>query len=237
MNLLLLNVIVLVYLLVTLYLGYKGWATTKDTEGYMVAGRKIHPYIMAMSYGATFISTSAIVGFGGMAGLFGMGLLWLTFLNIFVGIFIAFIIYGKRTRRMGYNLGAMTLPELMGRRFNSQFIQWFSGLVIFLGMPLYASVVLIGAARFMETTLSIDFNLALLIYSLIIAAYVVWGGLKGVMYTDAMQGTIMFLGMVFLLIMTYIQLGGVTAAHQALTDMASLVPQNLAAPVSYTHLR
>lgn len=229
MNLLLLNVIVLVYLLVTLYLGYKGWATTKDTEGYMVAGRKIHPYIMAMSYGATFISTSAIVGFGGMAGLFGMGLLWLTFLNIFVGIFIAFIIYGKRTRRMGYNLGAMTLPELLGRRFESQFIQWFSGLVIFLGMPLYASVVLIGAARFMETTLSIDFNIALLLYSIIIAAYVVWGGLRGVMYTDAMQGTIMFLGMIFLLIMTYFYLGGVTAAHKALTDMANLVPQNLAA--------
>lgn len=229
MNLLLLNVLVVVYLLVTLYLGYRGWVTTRDTEGYMVAGRKIHPYIMAMSYGATFISTSAIVGFGGMAGLFGMGLLWLTFLNIFVGIFIAFIIYGKRTRRMGYNLGAMTLPELMGRRFDSQFIQWFSGLVIFLGMPLYASVVLIGAARFMETTLSIDFNLALLIYSLIIAAYVVWGGLKGVMYTDAMQGTVMFLGMIFLLIMTYLHLGGVTAAHQALTDMANLVPQSLAA--------
>ncbi len=229
MNLLLLNIIVLVYLLVTLYLGYKGWSTTKDAEGYMVAGRKIHPYIMAMSYGATFISTSAIVGFGGMAGLFGMGLLWLTFLNIFVGIFIAFVIYGKRTRRMGYNLGAMTLPELMGRRFDSKFIQWFSGLVIFVGMPLYASVVLIGAARFIETTLSIDFNLALLLYSIIIAAYVVWGGLKGVMYTDAMQGTVMFVGMLFLLIMTYMHLGGVTSAHQSLTEMASLVPQNLIA--------
>ncbi len=229
MNLLLLNIIVLVYLLVTLYLGYKGWSTTKDAEGYMVAGRKIHPYIMAMSYGATFISTSAIVGFGGMAGLFGMGLLWLTFLNIFVGIFIAFVIYGKRTRRMGYNLGAMTLPELMARRFDSKFIQWFSGLVIFVGMPLYASVVLIGAARFIETTLSIDFNLALLLYSIIIAAYVVWGGLKGVMYTDAMQGTIMFIGMIFLLIVTYMHLGGVTSAHQYLTEMASLVPQNLIA--------
>ena len=52
---------------------------------------------MAMSYGATFASTSAIVGFGGNAGLFGMGLLWLTFFNIFVGIFIAFVFYGKRT--------------------------------------------------------------------------------------------------------------------------------------------
>jgi len=224
-----LNLIVLIYLLATIYLGYRGWKTTKDSEGYLVAGRKIHPYIMAMSYGATFISTSAIVGFGGTAGLFGMGLLWLTFLNILVGIFIAFVIYGKRTRKIGHNLNAMTFPELLGKRFNSSFIQYFSGLVILLGMPLYASVVLIGAARFIETTLAIDFDLALLVYSIIIAAYVVWGGLKAVMYTDAMQGTIMFVGMLFLIAMTYSHLGGVTAAHQALTEMAPLVPANLVA--------
>ncbi len=229
MNMLLLNLIVIIYLLATIYLGYRGWKSTKDSEGYMVAGRKTHPYIMAMSYGATFISTSAIVGFGGTAGLFGFGLLWLTLLNIFVGIFLAFIVYGKRTRKMGHNLNAMTFPELLGKRFNSKFIQYFSGFVIFFGMPLYASVVLIGAARFMETTLAIDFNVALLIYSVIIAAYVIWGGLKGVMYTDAFQGTIMFVGMAFLLIMTYAQLGGVTVANQALTDMAHLVPPALAA--------
>lgn len=229
MNLLLLNVIVLVYLLATIYLGYRGWKCTKDSEGYLVAGRETHPYIMAMSYGATFISTSAIVGFGGTAGLFGMGLLWLTLLNIFVGIFLAFIVYGKRTRKIGHNLNAMTFPEILGKRFDSKFIQYFSGLVIFFGMPLYASVVLIGAARFMETTLSIDFDVALLIYSVIIAAYVIWGGLRGVMYTDAMQGTIMFVGMAFLLILTYTHLGGIGPAHQALTDMAHLVPAKLAA--------
>lgn len=229
MNLLLLNVIILIYLLATLYLGYRAWRETKDSEGYLLAGRKTHPYIMAMSYGATFISTSAIVGFGGIAGLYGFGLLWLTLLNIFIGIFLAFIVYGKRTRKIGHNLHAMTFPEFLGRRFDSKFIQWFSGLVIFIGMPLYASVVLIGAARFMETTLKIDFNIALLIYSVIIAAYVVWGGLRGVMYTDAMQGTIMFVGMALLLVMTYAQLGGVGAAHQALTNMASMVPAKLAA--------
>jgi len=229
MNLLLLNVIILVYLLATLYLGYRGWKSTKDSEGYLVAGRETHPYIMAMSYGATFISTSAIVGFGGTAGLFGMGLLWLTVLNIFVGIFIAFVVFGKRTRKIGHNLNAMTFPELLGKRFDSKFIQYFSGLVIFFGMPLYASVVLIGAARFMETTLAIDFDVALLIYSVIIAGYVIWGGLRGVMYTDAMQGTIMFVGMAFLLVVTYSHLGGITVAHQALTDMAHLVPAKLAA--------
>jgi SSS family solute:Na+ symporter len=49
------------------------------------------------------------------------------------------------------------------------------------------------------------------------------------MYTDALQGTLMFIGMIFLLVFTYIKMGGVTAAHSALTAMNDLVPESLAA--------
>ncbi|WP_292478802.1 hypothetical protein [Methanothrix sp.] len=42
-----------------------------------------------------------------------------------------------------------------------------------------------------------------------------------------LQGTIMFIGMAFLLLMTYSHLGGITISHQSLTDMAHLVPGNL----------
>ncbi|MEW6010199.1 MAG: sodium:solute symporter [Methanobacterium sp.] len=224
MNVMLLTIITLIYLILVAYTGYVAWKRTKSAEDYMVAGRTTHPYIMAMSYGATFISTAAIVGFGGVAGIYGMGLLWLTVLNILVGIFIAFVLFGKRTRKMGHNLSALTFPEFLSRRYNSKFIQYFSGLVIFLGMPLYASVVLIGMARFVETTLNIDYTIALLAMALIVAVYVIFGGIKGVMYTDALQGTIMFFGMIFLLFGIYYLLGGVTEAHQALTNMAPLMP-------------
>jgi SSS family solute:Na+ symporter len=74
-------IVVLAYLLVVVYLGFLGWKRTKSATDYLIAGRGVHPFVMAMSYGATFISTSAIVGFGGVAGMFGMSLLWLTFLN------------------------------------------------------------------------------------------------------------------------------------------------------------
>ncbi|HTY44994.1 MAG TPA: sodium:solute symporter family protein [Patescibacteria group bacterium] len=227
-NMLILTILVVIYLLVIGYLGYYGYRRTKTALDYLVAGRNIHPFVMALSYGATFISTSAIVGFGGAAAMFGMGLLWLTFLNIFVGIFIAFIVFGKRTRKMGHNLDAHTFPELLGKRFKSPFIQGFSGLVIFFFMPLYAAAVLIGAARFLETTFpTIGYNVALLIYTLIICAYVLAGGLKAVMYTDALQGAIMFVGMAALLVLTYIKLGGVVVAHETLAAMANQVPAKL----------
>ena len=234
MDLLILGIIVLIFLLINGYVGYVAWRRTKSADDYMVAGRETHPFIMALSYGATFISTAAIVGFGGVAANYGMGILWLVFLNILVGIFIAFIFFGKRTRKMGHNLGALTFPEFLSRRFDSRFIQYFSGAVIFVGMPLYAAVVLVGMARFVETTLQVDYNLALVVMAVIIAAYVIFGGIRGVMYTDALQGSIMFFGMIFLVITIYWMLGGVVDANQALTNLVNVVPANATAAATAT---
>jgi solute:Na+ symporter, SSS family len=230
-NMLLLTIIVIVYLFVVAYLSYYAYRKTHGALDYLVAGRNSHPVVMALSYGATFISTSAIVGFGGVAAMMGLGILWLPFFNIFVGIIIAFLIFGKRTRKMGHNLDAHTFPELLGKRFGSRFIQAFAGGMIFVFMPLYAAAVLIGAARFLEATFPshIDFNAALLIYAVIICAYVLAGGIKGVMYTDALQGAIMMVGMVVLIVMTYVSMGGITASHQALAALAPRVPEKLAA--------
>ena len=213
---------VLAYLLIVVYLGFLGYIRTKSTTDYLIAGRRTHPFVMAMSYGATFISTSAIVGFGGVAGMFGMSLLWLTFCNIFVGIFVAFVFLGGPTRRMGHQLDAHTFPELLGRRFESKFMQVFAGLVIFLFIPIYAAAVLIGGCEFIAVKFGVDYQVALLVFSVIIAAYVIMGGLKGVMYSDALQGSIMFIGMIILLVWTYVKLGGVTAAHKELSDMATI---------------
>lgn len=227
MNTITFGIILLIYFLLVSYLGFIGYKGSKSSQDYLIGGREIHPVIMALSYGATFISTSAIIGFGGVAGLFGMSLLWLTFLNIFVGIFIAFVFFGKRTRQLSHKMEAHTFPEFISKRYGSPMIQKIGGLVIFIAMPLYAAVVLIGGARFMEEVLNLDYNMSMVIFSFVIAAYVIAGGIKGVMYTDAMQGLIMFCSLLFLLIVTYSTLGGVSSAHQALTNMNDLVPANL----------
>jgi len=209
----------IIYLFILTYLGYLGYKHTKTSADYLIGGRQIHPLIMAISYGATFISTSAIVGFGGAAGTLGMGLLWLTFLNIFMGIFIAFVVFGKRTRKMGHNLDAHTFPELLGNRFNSRFIQGFAGIIIFLFMPIYAAAVLKGGSDFIQTHFGITYEVSLLFFAAVVALYVWMGGLKGVMYTDAFQGAIMFVAMLFLIVFVYNKLGGITSAHTQLSAL------------------
>ena len=213
------NIIIIVYLGVVGYLGFLGYKQTKTTTDYLVAGRDTHPFIMALSYGATFISTAAIVGFGGVAAWLGNSLLWLTFFNIIIGIFVAFVFFGNPTRKMGYRLNAHTFPEFLGKRYDSKFIQMFGGFIILLFMPLYATAVLIGGTHFIALYFQVDYHAALLVFSIIITAYVIAGGLKGVMLTDALQGSIMFVAMIILLFFTFDSLGGVEASFTKLENV------------------
>ncbi|WP_321530261.1 sodium:solute symporter family protein [uncultured Desulfuromonas sp.] len=222
MSIPLLTTVVVVYLTIIAILSLQAWKKTNNTADYLVAGRQIHPFVMALSYGATFVSTSAIIGFGGAAAVFGMSLQWLTFLTVFVGVFIAFVFFGRRTRVMGLNLNAHTFPEFLGRRFESTRLQGATGLLIFMAMPLYASVVLMGGAKFIAQILAINYNVALFFLTIFVAVYVIMGGLKAVMYSDAFQGSMMFIGMVSLLVATYHKLGGFITAHQRLTDMQEI---------------
>jgi solute:Na+ symporter, SSS family len=221
-----------IYVVITLYLAYLGWKKTKSHEDFLIAGRKVNPLIIGLSYGATFISTSAIVGFGGVAAQLGEGLIWLTVLNISIGILLAFILFGKRARAIGQSLKALTFPELVGKRFNSSFVQYTSSIIILLSMPLYASAVLIGGARFIEQTLQVPYEYALLGFAVITAAYVITGGILAVMYTDAFQGAIMMFGMTTILVLTFVTLGGVFDANQALTNLPSQVPASSTAALA-----
>ena len=127
-------------------------------------------------------------------------------------------------------LNVSTFPQLLGRHFRSRNIQVFIAAVIFIGMPLYAAVVMKGGAVFIEQIFQIDFNVSLLIFTLVIAAYVIAGGMKGVMYTDALQGVIMFGCMLFLLFSLYQVLDmNFIEANKELTAIAPLVPEKFKA--------
>ena len=227
MNIPILATVVVIYLTIITALMYLGCKNTKTDCDFMVAGRTMHPWVMALSYGAAFISTSAIIGFGGASAMFGFSLLWLTVLNISIGIFVAFALFGVRIRRMSANLGSETFPSMLGARFQSKTLTAYAGLIIFLLMPAYTSAILIGGARFLQDALGMPYHISLLLLGILIGVYVMSGGLRGVMYTDAFFAVVMLIGMSALLIATYRTVGGVMAGHSGLTALRSLVPAGL----------
>ncbi len=222
--------IVMVYFLSIAFLGYLGYKKTKDSKDFLIGGGEMNPIVMALSYGATFISASAIVGFGGVAATFGMGIQWLMFLNMFVGVVIAFIVFGRPTRRIGAKLKVGSFAHFLGAFYDSKKIRIFVAAVIFICMPLYAAAVLRGGVFCMQQVFGIDFDLALLVFTVIVASYVIAGGMKGVMYTDALQAVIMFVCMACLVFGVYKALGmGFSEANAALGAISDQVPERLAA--------
>lgn len=211
--------VVMAYLAIIAFLCYKGFKSTQSADDFMLAGRQANPFVMALSYGAAFISTSAIIGFGGFAAAYGMSLLWLVFANIFFGIFVAFIFFGKPTRRLGVQLQAHTFPEFLGKFYRSRLIHGVMALIIVLFMPLYASAVLIASAHLIEAQFQISYETSVLVFSVLIAIYVICGGLKGVMFADAFQGSIMFVGMFLLAFFAYYNMGGIYPTHKALDNL------------------
>ncbi|MDR0198420.1 MAG: sodium:solute symporter family protein [Methanomassiliicoccaceae archaeon] len=212
-------VVTIIFIIATAYLGWYGHKHTKNNEEYLLGRSKARPAIVALSYGATFLSTSAIVGFGGMAANYGLIMIWLMVLCILVGTIIAFTVFGKRTRRKGQALGVRTFPELLGKIFVSPSIRTFSAMMILIGMPVYCAAVLTGGVNFIAVTIGVNRDIVLLGLSLIVALYVIYGGVIAVMYNDALQAAIMFAGMVFILVFTFWKLGGVGEAFASLKGL------------------
>lgn len=212
---------VVVFVIVTLALGWFGYKNSKNNQEFLLGRSKAGPIIIALSYGSTFLSASAVIGFGGQAAAHGMSVMWLCFLNLFVGLIVAFLIFGGPTRRKGKALGASTYADLLGKSYGSKGIRAFTAILIIVMMPIYAAAVLKGGVNSLATITGLNeyYDLILVCLAIIVAVYVVYGGIIAVMYNDAFQAAIMFIGMAVILIVTYSYFGGVTAGNDALVNL------------------
>ncbi|MBR4244394.1 MAG: sodium:solute symporter family protein, partial [Candidatus Methanomethylophilaceae archaeon] len=220
-DLTLFGVMTVIFVIITLLLGWYGYKNTSNNQDFLLGRNKTSPLIIALSYGATFLSASAVIGFGGQTAVHGMSLMWLCFLNLFVGLVVAFLIFGKKTRKLGRKLGAATFADLLGKIYGSRGIRLFTAILILVMMPIYTAAVLKGGVNSLAviTGLTEYYNYILIGLSLVVAVYVVYGGIIAVMYNDALQASIMFIGMLVILIVTWAYTGGITEGNEALVGL------------------
>ncbi len=216
-------VMLVVFAAVTIFLGLYGYRNTKNNSEFLLGRNKTNPLIIGLSYGATFLSASAVIGFGGQAATHGLTVMWLCFLNLFVGLFVAFLVFGPRTRKVGKKLGAATFADLLGKMYRSKGIRGFTALLIIIMMPIYCAAVLKGGVNSVAvlTGLTDYYDAILIILAVIVGVYVVYGGIIAVMYNDALQAAIMFVGMLVILIVTFNAVGGVTEGFTALSEIST----------------
>ncbi len=196
---------VVIYALVIFGIGLYFSRQTEDGEDYFLAGRSLSWGLIGISLLASNLSSSSMIGMAGEAyggiGLAVFNYEWMAamVLVVFVLFFLPFYI----------KTGIYTMPEFLERRFDGRSRVYFSAMSIFLSVVVDTAAALFAGALVVELVYP-DFPLwmTMAILALIAGAYTIAGGLKAVVYTDAIQGTLLLLGAGAVSIMAWNAVGG-----------------------------
>lgn len=195
-----------------LLLGISHWARGKDA----LAPGKVGVGVQAFAYIATYISAVALVGFGGLCYKFGLQMLLVAAGNVWLGTWFVYRFLAWPTRLWQHRLNAKTPAEMLAKAYNTPKLQVFLGLLSAILLIVYGSVVFKGAALMIAEILPISMEHALIALVVLVGVSVSVGGLRGVLYTEALQGAIMLVGVMMLLLAVFRAVGGPFSAFQQL---------------------
>lgn len=184
-------------------------SSTSFLQEYFLGERSLGGFILAMTMTATYGSASSFLGGPGVAYTEGLGWVLLAMTQVATGYFVLMIL-GKKFAIVTRRYKAITLVDFLKERYRSNWVVLFSSfsIIIFLFSAMAAQW--IGGARLIESLTGLSYISALFIFALSVLIYVVIGGFRAVAITDAIQGSIMFVGTLILLIATIIAGGGVS---------------------------
>lgn len=210
----------ILYIAVNIFIGYYGSTKTKTARDYYFASHTVGPWAIALAYGATCYSATLIIGYGGLSYKIGSSMLWIAATNIFIMTYLAWVVLGKRVRKMQENLDAYTVMELLTKRYRSPHVRPILALIVMFSMMAYSVAVFSGTARLFQGIFDIDFFLALIIIVFVIGFYITIGGIVSTIYANFLQGAVMFLGMVVLLVSVIYRVG-FTSGYERLAEFGT----------------
>jgi len=207
--------IIVFYFVFLLLLGYYAHRkTSKTPEDYFLANRSFGPIILFFTLAATNFSAFTFLGFAGGAYEYGFGQYGImAFGTGFMAIM--FFVIGRKVWSLGKEKGYVTPPELIGDRFNSNFLRFlFMGVMVIFTIP-YLATQAIGAGLIIQNMGITAWEIGAIVTMLIIMVYVLSGGMRGSGWTDLFQGVIMIVALVLAVIFIANSMGGFEAANQA----------------------
>lgn len=184
------TVIVVLYLLVMLFIGwYSSKKITSNTD-FMVAGRRLGPFLMAGTLAATEIGGGSSLGVvqQGMQN-HGISAAWYIMTMGFAFVILTFLAPKFRAATV------KTVPEYFRRRYGKS-----AGLItaIIMLLPLIGLTAgqFIASSVILSTMLGISYKTAVIIVALVVTIYSIMGGLWSVTLTDFIQVFLIIIGMI-----------------------------------------
>ncbi|HYI94931.1 MAG TPA: sodium:solute symporter [Bryobacteraceae bacterium] len=171
-------------------LGYGLWRArgSSTTQQYLLAGKEMPWYAMALSIMATQASAVTFISTTGQAYVDGM-----RFVQFYFGLPIAMILIAETAVPIFHRSGVYTAYEYLEKRFDVK-TRLLISLIFLVSRGLAVGVTLSAPAIVLSVILGISDTWTVIIMGAIITLFATFGGIKAITWTDTQQMLIMLVG-------------------------------------------
>lgn len=196
------TVVILYFLVIA---GISAWSMRKkkdSSQEYFLANRNVGWFVIGASILASNVGSEHVVGLAGTGATSGlvMGHYELhSWIALLLGwVFVPFYLRSK----------VFTMPEFLEKRYNEK-SRWFLSIISLVGYVLTkVSVTVYAGAIVITSFLGVEFWTGALVLVVITGIYTVLGGMRAVIYTEALQAIILLIGSIVLTVVGLSELGG-----------------------------
>jgi sodium/pantothenate symporter len=191
-------ILIIVYMAVILFFVIRGAMKIKSISDYAVGSISFSPLAVGLALAASMTSAATFIINPGFIALYGLGGVLSFGIVMPLAIFVSLILFTKGFRKYGSNVKALTMAQWMGNMYNSEKYALFFA---FLSLLLITFIVLIcvGLTQVISNSLNADPTIVLASIIIFIFGYMMFGGANSMVYTNAIQATIMLIVAIILL--------------------------------------
>lgn len=165
-----------------LYIGIAVWARAGSTKEFYVAGGGVHPVTNGMATAADWMSAASFISMAGIiaAGGYGTSVYLMGWTGGYVLLAMLLAPYLRK-------FGKFTVPDFIGDRFYSRGARLVAVVCLILISVTYVIGQMSGAGVAFSRFLEVSNSAGIWIAAAIVFAYAVFGGMKGITYTQVAQ--------------------------------------------------
>jgi len=213
--------IFVLYMAGVLTIGLYHFARNRNTEDYYVGSRSIGSSYVGLSIVATDVGGGFSIGLGGLGFVMGLAGSWLLFTGL-IGAWLSAVFIIPRIKKIDAKNKFMTYPDFLRYRYNDG-VALVAAVISGIAYLGFAGVQMLAGAKLASVTIvqSNPFGVepmtfALVFMAIITIAYTAVGGLKAVIYTDAVQWVLLLGGLLITIPVALYKIGGMDTLREKL---------------------
>lgn len=217
------------FIIVGLWSAKKAKKTNAD---YLVAGRSVSPWLVALSAVSTNNSGYMFIGQIGFTYTQGLSSIWLM-IGWVIGDFLMSLLVYKKMRQVSGANNILSFGGLVSRWWGTDFrkLRLLVGIITVIFLGIYASAQLKAGGKALNVLFGQDNSIGILLGTIIVIVYCFAGGIRASIWTDAVQSIVMIFAMAVLFCFAISELGGITAffekAHNISPTFMNWFPNDL----------